>query len=143
MAQVDDVSSFTRKYQAYRMQFMLSALAIFIILALLVHFVAGPFTKRLIGAFRYLLPLLARKEFDQFRKVKITQSKIFPDEIDVLINATTDLSYELEKLNTEVTQKTRELENIAMYDLLTGLPNRNMLNYQLRKHLQNSARNGS
>jgi len=142
MAQVDDVSSFTNKYQTYRMQFMLSALAIVIVLAFLVHFVAGPFTKRLL-VLSDILPLLARKEFDQFRQVRIIQSKIFPDEIDVLISATTDLSYQLEKLNTEVTQKTKELENIAMYDLLTGLPNRNMLNYQLRKLLQNATRNNS
>lgn len=142
MAQVDNVSSFSHKYQVYRMQFMLSALAMFIILAFLVHFVAGPFTKRLL-LLSNLLPLLARKEFDQFREVKITQAKVFPDEIDVLINATIDLSYELEQLNLEVTQKTKELENIAMYDLLTGLPNRNMLNYQLRKNLQHAARIGS
>ena len=140
MAQVDNVSSFTEKYQTYRMQFILSALAIFIILALLVHFVAGPFTKRLL-ILSDMLPLLARKKFDQFRAVKIPQSKIFPDEIDVLINATTDLSYELEQLNIEVTQKTKELENIAMYDLLTGLPNRNMLNFQLRKQLKSTAGN--
>ncbi|ARD44808.1 EAL domain-containing protein [Colwellia sp. PAMC 21821] len=140
MAQVDNVSSFTEKYQTYRMQFILSALAIFIILALLVHFVAGPFTKRLL-ILSDILPLLARKKFDQFRAVKIPQSKIFPDEIDVLINATTDLSYELEQLNIEVTQKTKELENIAMYDLLTGLPNRNMLNFQLRKQLKSTAGN--
>ncbi|MGB2741427.1 MAG: EAL domain-containing protein [Cognaticolwellia sp.] len=137
MAQVDDVSSFTKKYQAYRTQFIMSALAIFIILAFLVHFVAGPFTKRLM-VLSNLLPLLARKEFDQFREVKIIQSKVFSDEIDVLISATTDLSYELEQLNLEVTQKTKELENIAMYDLLTGLPNRNMLNYQLHKLLNNA-----
>jgi len=140
LAQVDNVSAFTSKYQSYRMQFMLSALAIFIILALLVHFVAGPFTKRLL-VLSDLLPLLARKEFDQFRAVKIMQSKIFPDEIDVLINATTELSYELEQLNATVTQKTKELENIAMYDQLTGLPNRNMLNDQLCKLLTNAARN--
>jgi diguanylate cyclase (GGDEF)-like protein len=140
MAQVDNVSSFTDKYQTYRMQFILSTLAIFIVLALLVHFVAGPFTKRLL-ILSDILPLLARKKFDQFRAVQIPQSKIFPDEIDVLINATTDLSYELEQLNIEVTQKTKELENIAMYDLLTGLPNRNMLNFQLRKQLKNKANN--
>ncbi|WP_143323577.1 EAL domain-containing protein [Cognaticolwellia aestuarii] len=140
MAQVDDVSSFTDKYQAYRMQFILSALGIFIVLAFMVHFVAGPFTKRLL-VLSDILPLLARKEFEQFRETKIPQSKVFPDEIDVLINATTELSYELEKLNIEITQKTKELENIAMYDLLTGLPNRNMLNYQLRKYLQNGTRN--
>ena len=32
-----------------------------------------------------------------------------------------------------IRKKTQELENIAMYDLLTGLPNRNMLNYQIKK----------
>lgn len=142
MAQVDDVSSFTEKYEEYRLHFLLSAVTIFIVLALLVHFVAGPFTKRLL-ILSDILPLLARKEFAQFRKAKITQSKIFPDEIDVLINATTELSYELEQLNLEVTQKTQELENIAMYDLLTGLPNRNMLNYQLRKSLKSSNRQSS
>jgi len=139
MAQVDDVSPFTEKYQDYRLHFVLSALTILIIIAFLVHFVAGPFTKRLL-LLTDILPLLAKKEFEQFRKTKIPQSKVFPDEIDVLINATTELSYELEQLNIEITQKTQELENIAMYDLLTGLPNRNMLNFQLRKVLKNARR---
>ena len=142
MAQVDDVSSFTEKYQDYRLQFVFSAIAILIVIAFLVHFVAGPFTKRLL-VLTDILPLLAKKEFEQFRKTKIKQSKVFPDEIDVLINATTALSYELEQLNIEITQKTKELENIAMYDLLTGLPNRNMLNFQLRKVINNASRKGS
>lgn len=136
MAQIDNVSSFTNKYIQYRTQFLLSVLTIFISVALLVHFVARPTTKRLL-ALANKLPLLARKEFIEFRTVKIPTSKHFPDEIDVLVNATTELSYELEQLNIEVTQKTQELENIAMYDLLTGLPNRNMLNFQLRKLIAN------
>jgi diguanylate cyclase (GGDEF)-like protein len=41
----------------------------------------------------------------------------------------------LESLDQKIEQNTRELENIAMYDRLTGLPNRNMLNYQLKKLL--------
>ena len=139
MAQIDDVSSFTKKYQDYRLQFVLSAFAILIVIALLVHFFAGPFTKRLL-LLTDILPLLAKKEFEQFRQTKIPRSKVFHDEIDILIDATTALSYELEQLNIEITQKTQELENIAMYDLLTGLPNRNMLNYQLRKVIKNAAR---
>ncbi len=142
MAQVDDVSSFTEKYQDHRLQFLLSAIAILIVMAFLVYFVAGPFTKRLL-LLSDILPLLARKEFEQFRKTTISQSKVFPDEIDVLIDATTELSYELEQLNIEITQKTQELENIAMYDLLTGLPNRNMLSYQLRKVLNSASRQSS
>jgi diguanylate cyclase (GGDEF)-like protein len=65
---------------------------------------------------------------------------MFADELDVLAHSTQDLCSELEQLNLVVEQKTKELENIAMYDLLTGLPNRNMLNYQLRKSLANISR---
>jgi diguanylate cyclase (GGDEF)-like protein len=65
---------------------------------------------------------------------------MFADELDVLADSTQDLCSELEQLNLVVEQKTKELENIAMYDLLTGLPNRNMLNYQLRKSLANISR---
>ncbi|MBL0711041.1 MAG: EAL domain-containing protein [Colwellia sp.] len=88
------------------------------------------------------LPLLANKEFDQFRQIKLNRPILFKDELGVLTNSALELSYELEQLNIEVVQKTKELENIAMYDLLTGLPNRNMLNYQLRKSIANMARYG-
>lgn len=137
IAQVNDVSSFTKKYQEYLLQFVLSAITVLILLAFLVYFVAGPFTKRLL-TLSDILPLLARKEFEKFRQVKISHSKVFPDEVDVLINATTELSYELEHLNIEITQKTKELENIAMHDSLTGLANRNMLSLQLRNMLKNA-----
>jgi diguanylate cyclase (GGDEF)-like protein len=65
---------------------------------------------------------------------------MFADELDILAGSAVELSFELEQLNLEVEQKTKELENIAMYDLLTGLPNRNMLNYQLRKSIANIVR---
>jgi len=139
MALIDDVTPITIEYQQYRRQFMLSALVIFITLAIFVYFVASPLTNRLL-VLSNVLPLLAQKEFDQFRQIKIKRKQFFVDELDVLAGATTDLSYELEQLNLEVEQKTKELENIAMYDLLTGLPNRNMLNYQLRKSVANLAR---
>ena len=139
MALIDNVTSITVEYEQYRRQFLLSALAIFVTLAIFVYFVASPLTNRLL-VLSNVLPLLARKEFDQFRRIKIKRKRFFVDELDVLAGATTDLSYELEQLNIEVEQKTKELENIAMYDLLTGLPNRNMLNYQLRKSVANLAR---
>ncbi len=112
----------------------------FFILGLFVYLVARPFTNRLLrlsGA----LPLLANKKFDKFREVRLKRPLLFSDELDVLTHSALDLSYELEQLNIEVEQKTKELENIAMYDLLTGgLPNRNMLNYQLRKSIANIRR---
>ncbi len=79
--------------------------------------------------------MLARKEFTQFREIDLTSNGLFEDEFDVLANSSGELSVELEKLNLQVEQKTKELENIAMYDLLTGLPNRNMLNFELKKEV--------
>ena len=133
---IDDVTTFKNKNAKYRDQFLLSLTGIFLLLGFFVYFVVRPFTKRLLrlsGA----LPLLSNKKFDQFRQVKLKRAILFSDELDILTNSALELSYELEQLNIEVEQKTKELENIAMYDLLTGLPNRNMLNYQLRKSLAN------
>lgn len=139
LALIGDVTTFEEKNSRYRQQFLISLSGIFFILIFFVYAVARPFTKRLLrlsGA----LPLLANKKFDQFRQVKLKRSILFSDELDVLTNSAIELSYELEQLNIEVEQKTKELENIAMYDLLTGLPNRNMLNYQLRKSIANIGR---
>jgi diguanylate cyclase (GGDEF)-like protein len=136
---IDDVTSFEKKNAHYVKQFLISLSGIFFILGLFVYLVARPFTNRLLrlsGA----LPLLANKKFDKFREVRLKRPLLFSDELDVLTHSALDLSYELEQLNIEVEQKTKELENIAMYDLLTGLPNRNMLNYQLRKSIANIRR---
>lgn len=137
---VDDVTSIKEEYRQYRLQFLLSALLIFITLAVLVYFVASPFTNRIL-TLSNALPLLAKKEFEQFRGIRLKQGRLFADELDIVADSATELSYELEQLNIEVEQKTQELENIAMYDLLTGLPNRNMLNFQLRKSVANITRN--
>lgn len=134
LALVDDVTSFKLANDHYRQQFLITAVIIFFTLAALVYWIASPFTQRLLILSK-ALPLLAKKEFDQFRQAKLKSPRLFSDELDVLTDASIELSYELEQLNIEVSQKTKELENIAMYDLLTGLPNRNMLNYQLRKSI--------
>jgi diguanylate cyclase (GGDEF)-like protein len=131
---LDDVTMVKNKNAKYQQQFLFSLTGIFFVLGFFIYFVARPFTKRLLrlsGA----LPLLSGKKFDQFRQVKLKRSILLADELDILTDSALELSYELEQLNIEVEQKTKELENIAMYDLLTGLPNRNMLNYQLRKSI--------
>ncbi|ALO33895.1 hypothetical protein CMT41_03505 [Colwellia sp. MT41] len=139
---IDDVSAFKAKNDAYQLRFIVSLSIIFILLAAFVYYISSPFTKRLL-LLSNALPLLAQKKFDEFRQVDLKRPRIFADELDVLAHASQELSYELEQLNLVVEQKTKELENIAMYDLLTGLPNRNMLNYQLRKSLANIARHKS
>jgi diguanylate cyclase (GGDEF)-like protein len=139
LALIDDATIFTDKYQQNRWQFLIFILVVLIALVIVVHFVASPFTRRLL-VLSDVLPLLAKKEFDRFRQTDLQRNGKYIDELDILANAATELSFELEQLNLEIEQKTKELENIAMYDLLTGLPNRNMLNYQLRKAFLNVSR---
>lgn len=139
LALVDDVTEFKLQNEEYRRYFLLTVILIFIALAVLVYFVTSPFTRRLMSLAN-ALPLLSRKEFSQFRQVKLHRRHFFVDELDVLAESAQELSFELEQLNMEVEQKTKELENIAMYDILTGLPNRNMLNFQLRKAVANMSR---
>ena len=136
LALINNVTAFKDKNENYRRYFLITELLIFVALALLVFFVTSPFTRRLINLAN-ALPMLAKKEFANFRSVPLTRRSLFVDELDILANSAQDLSFELEQLNIEVEQKTKELENIAMYDLLTGLPNRNMLNHQLRKTVAN------
>lgn len=136
LALADDVTVYKAKNDDYQKRFILSLSLIFILLAGFVYFISSPFTKRLL-LLSNALPLLAQKKFDEFRQVDLKRPRMFADELDILIDSSQELSFELEQLNLVVEQKTKELENIAMYDLLTGLPNRNMLNYQLRKSLAN------
>jgi len=133
---IHDVTDFKAENSSYQKRFILSLSLIFTLLAAFVYFIASPFTKRLL-LLSNALPLLANKKFDHFRRVKLKRPRMFADELDILSDSAVELSFELEQLNLEIEQKTKELENIAMYDLLTGLPNRNMLNYQLRKSLIN------
>ena len=136
---IDDISEFKIKNNKEREQFILSMIVIFSCLGVLIYYVSNPLTQRLI-VLSNLLPLLASKQFEKFREIKVKKRHFFNDELDILATSAQDLSYELEELNIEVEQKTKELENIAMYDLLTGLPNRNMLNYQLGKSVANLTR---
>ena len=132
MVLIDDVTSIELEVQDYREQFLISALIIFVGFLMMFYFIARPVTQRLMQLAN-ALPLLANREFEQFRQAKLTNYKLFDDELDALSESAVELSYQLEQMDFEIEQKTKELENIAMFDILTGLPNRNMLNFQLRE----------
>ncbi|MEE2024906.1 putative bifunctional diguanylate cyclase/phosphodiesterase [Alkalimonas mucilaginosa] len=131
---IEDITSYARANQSYQLRIILIALLAFVLLALLTYAI----TKRLSARLMTLaarLPLLANREFSRFRAASERKTAFFSDEVDNLNEATLKLSWQLEALNEQVELHTQELENIAMYDLLTGLPNRNMLQYQLKKAL--------
>lgn len=134
LALVDDTTRFARTKAEYQYQIVVFALACFVFLAVLIYFSTQRLSLRLLEMARHL-PLLAVGQFREFRAHNQKPALLFSDELDVLGKAANQLSLELEHLNKQIEQNTRELENIAMYDLLTGLPNRNMLLFQLKKYL--------
>ena len=131
---IEDITNYVVANQRYQRQIIYVAILTFFVLALLTFAI----TKRLSGRLMMLaarLPMLANREFTAFRQQHDRKTTLFSDEVDNLNEAALALSWQLETLNDQVEQHTQELENIAMYDLLTGLPNRNMLQYQLKKAL--------
>lgn len=131
---IEDITDYVMANKRYQRQIIYVAVLTFLVLALLTYAI----TKRLSGRLMRLadrLPMLANREFTRFRQQSDCKTTLFSDEVDNLNEATLALSWQLETLNEQVEQHTQELENIAMYDLLTGLPNRNMLQYQLKKAL--------
>lgn len=140
LALIDDTNKFANTKAAYKLQMVGFAIFCFGLLAIVIYFSTLRLSRRLLTMAEHL-PLLAQKKFVEFRERSQTKPLFFRDELDVLGSAANQLSTELEQLHQKIEQNTRELENIAMYDLLTGLPNRNMLQYQLKKSLAALERN--
>jgi diguanylate cyclase (GGDEF)-like protein len=81
-----------------------------------------------------LLPLLAKSGFDTVRTeiAKRKYHRISHDELDVLEETAVSLSYQLELMEEEIQGRTTELEQMALYDVLTGLSNRRQFTEQLQ-----------
>lgn len=131
---VHDISESSMAHNQYQEQ-VLSTSIIAVVFCVIALFLLTWRIRRRLLLIAEQLPLLAQKKYQEFRTHKSVKSWLFSDEIELLQDSANLLSEELESLDQKIAQNTRELENIAMYDRLTGLPNRNMLNHQLKKLL--------
>jgi diguanylate cyclase (GGDEF)-like protein len=135
---VDNISDFVATNNGYRRQLLITSVILFGCMVLLVYLIMRRISLRL-KTLSEALPLLSQKQYAGFRQQSHFKASLWPDEVDLLRHAAEELSVELEQLNHKVEQHTSELEKVAMYDLLTTLPNRNMLQYQLERMLSSQS----
>lgn len=131
---LEDLSAYQRANRQFRWQLIGMASLCFLLFAWLTYWLTRRLTGRLLKVSR-VLPLLAEHQFKAFRAALPVKSPLLVDEVDRLSEVSQTLSFQLEQLQHDVLTQTRELENMAMFDLLTGLANRNMLQFQLKKRL--------
>ena len=140
---VQDISALVKQKEQYETLVIASATALFGIFALLLYFFLNQYRLRLIGISERL-PMLAEHKFDEFHRLAETHeySSQFglTDELDVVEHAAKLLAKQLEDFDGQIAINTAKLEKMAMFDVLTGLPNRNMLTFQIEKQLAYSAR---
>ncbi|WP_337880683.1 EAL domain-containing protein [Rheinheimera sp.] len=141
LAVIEDITDFVQTDQQYRSQLWWSSVALLVAMLLLVYLMMRRISLRLSSLTR-ALPLLSQKQYQKFRLNSQSRDGLLTDEVDYLREAAVELSVELEQLNQRLELHTQELEKVAMYDLLTGLPNRNMLQSQLGLLLQQAKPQG-
>ncbi|WP_239023965.1 putative bifunctional diguanylate cyclase/phosphodiesterase [Paraglaciecola marina] len=139
---VHDISEQSLAHQRYQKKVFLISISVVVLCSITLVLLSMQFRKRLL-LLAAQLPLLASKKYRQFRTSKFAKSHLFIDEIELLQDSACLLADELESMDRKIELNTRELENIAMYDRLTGLPNRNMLNHQLKKQLASLKRDSN
>lgn len=140
---IKDITDNVAQMRTYQNLVVGSAVSLFVVFtALLILFLNGYRAKLMNLSQR--LPLLAKHRYAEFRqmgrRVSSNHPLHFDDELDVLQQSADDLASELEEIENKMAVNTAQLENMAMFDGLTGLPNRNMLTFQIEKQIANSAR---
>lgn len=131
-----DITPIMRSHTSYQRSIIITALVMFLVSLLTFYLLTNSVRRRLLRL-SARLPLLAQRNYQQFRERNQISQHFFRDELDTLNDSANELAERLELLDEQVLAKTSELENIALYDQLTQLPNRNLLTLQLEQAVAN------
>ncbi|WP_334014710.1 putative bifunctional diguanylate cyclase/phosphodiesterase [Alteromonas sp. S167] len=140
---VQDISTIVAQNKQYQYIVISSAIVLFVVFSLLLYLFLNQYRTRLLNVSERL-PMLAEHKFSEFyaSAAKQRKSPLFnaTDELDVVEDAANNLARQLESFDGQMAVNTAKLEKMAMFDTLTGLPNRNMLTFQIEKQLAGSMR---
>ncbi|WP_032094745.1 MULTISPECIES: putative bifunctional diguanylate cyclase/phosphodiesterase [unclassified Alteromonas] len=140
---VQDVTAAVQQANQYQAIVVGSAVTLFVIFSILLYLFLNGYNQRLLSISERL-PMLAEHKFTEFHANAAKQRKMssvkLVDELDVVESAANNLAKQLEDFDGQMAINTAKLEKMAMFDVLTGLPNRNMLTFQIEKQLARSFR---
>lgn len=140
---VQDISAMVAQNKQYQYIVISSGIGLFFVFSSLLYLFLNQYRTRLLDVSERL-PMLAEHKFSDFyaNAAKKRKSPMFnlTDELDVVEDAANNLARQLESFDGQMAINTAKLEKMAMFDGLTGLPNRNMLTFQIEKQLAGSLR---
>lgn len=131
---VTNISETYFALREYYWEVIATAIGLSCIFMLMVNWLLRSYRRKLENL-SHRLPLLAQSRFEEFRDLRTGTSVWFEDELDQLENSAESLAKNLEKLSHQSFEDKLQLEKMAMFDGLTGLPNRSMLMFQIDKHI--------
>ena len=131
---LEDVTTFVAENKRYQFRVLAVAAVCFLMLLLLIMLITNRISRRILQLAK-ALPLLAQRQYQQFRQHSQLPTAMFADELTTFNQSVLTLSHELEHLDTQLARNTASLQHMAMVDQLTSLANRNMLQRRLHSAL--------
>ncbi len=114
----------------------IACVIICLLLMVIVWMVSSRLNRR-IHRYVEMPPLLAQGKYHQFREqlAQLPSPRWMTNfrEIDASLQA---LSFQLEAVDNAVDVRNQEMERLSLFDSLTGLPNRHLLQYEIQKDLR-------
>ena len=138
---VSEISDFFNAADRFTMGAIITASLLFVGFGAIFYMFTHSYKVRLANLVERF-PLINNHQYGQFKQKRLARRSGFKDELDILDEAAEQLADELALLDDALQKDRKALEKIAMYDELTGLANRNMLNEHLRRSIAKFQRCG-